>query len=371
MNNELRAFIKESLERGQGKDAIHGVLLQAGWQDGEVRNGLSAFADLDFPVAVPRPTPYVHAREAFFYLVSFIALYTSAVSFGVVVFGLIDQTFPDSFDYGRRYPSGGHATAIASVIIAFPLYLFLMRRLASEVSADPERRQSLVRRWLTYLTLVVAAGAIIGDLIAIVANLLLGDPTLSFFLKAATILVITGCIFGYYLRDMRQAETPTTGAQATQTLRVFLTAIVIVVIASLGYALFLVGTPVQQRDIRLDKERVSHMINISRNIDTYWELNRELPKELSEMSGPRYSILRAHDAESGARYEYNVLEGANYQLCAVFSTDTASRPDRDRPFSEGAWDHGVGRTCFDLEAQAREIPPVNMQPVQPVVTPAP
>ena len=39
MNNELRSFIKESLERGQSKDAIREVLAQAGWQDDEVKKG--------------------------------------------------------------------------------------------------------------------------------------------------------------------------------------------------------------------------------------------------------------------------------------------------------------------------------------------
>ena len=49
--------------------------IEAGWQETEVRSGLSGFADVDFSVAVPRPAPYLYAREAFLYLVSFIALY--------------------------------------------------------------------------------------------------------------------------------------------------------------------------------------------------------------------------------------------------------------------------------------------------------
>ena len=357
MNSELRSFIKESLERGQSKDAIREVLTQAGWQDSEVRNGLAAFADLTFPVAVPRPMPYVHARESFLYLVSFIGLYVSAISFGILVFGLIDQTFPDVGAFRGRYPSGGQATAIASVIVAFPFYLFLMRRLASEVAADPERRQSLVRRWLTYLTLVAAAGVILGDLIAVLTSLLMGSPTLPFFLKAAAILVVTACVFGFYLRDMRQSEAPATNAKATQTLRVLVAGVVIVVVAGLGYALFLTGTPGNQRDIRLDLDRVSHLGNISRNIDLYWELNQELPEDLQQMSDPRYFIRRIDDPETGRPYEYRVLEDGNYELCAEFATDTAALNDRDRTFSERTWDHGAGSTCFSLEAQSKPVQP--------------
>ena len=364
MNRDLRAFIKESLERGHDRDTIRGVLVEAGWREEEVRNGLSSFAAVDFPVAVPRPTPYLYAREAFLYLVSFIALYVSAISFGLLAFGLIDHAFPDVLDYREEYPSNGQATAIASVIIAFPLYLFLTRRLARHVADDPERRQSLVRRWLTYFTLVVAAGFILGDLIALLANVLTGDPTIRFTLKAVSILVITALIFGFYLWDMRQTEAvePVLSAAGGSApgnpwaLRALLAAVVVMVVGCIAYALFLMGSPGQQRDIRLDQERVSHLSNIADNIDRYWELNEELPAELVQMSGPRYYINRIHDPETGTPYEYRILEDARYELCAVFTTGTADLPERDRPFSERAWDHGAGRTCFQLEAQAYKGP---------------
>ena len=120
MNRELREFIQQALRQGQSRDAIRQALLQSGWQESEIRNGLAAFAPIDFPIPVPRPAPNLYAREAFFYLVSFIALYVSAISYGLVAFGLIDHAFPDILDYRENYPSAGQATAIASVIVAFP-----------------------------------------------------------------------------------------------------------------------------------------------------------------------------------------------------------------------------------------------------------
>ena len=357
MNNDLRSFIKESLERGQSKDAIHTVLTQAGWEDGEVRNGLSAFTDADFPIAVPRPTPYLHAREAFLYLVSFIALYVSAISFGFLVFGLIDHTFSDPLDFRDRFPSTGEATAIASVIVAFPLYLFLMKRLASEVATEPERRRSLVRRWLTSLTLVIAAGIILGDVIALLANLLTGDPALRFFLKALAILAVTACIFGFYLWDMRRSETSVADASAKNALRALLSIVVLLVVACLGYSIFLLGTPGEQRSLRFDEQRISDLRNISRNVELYWEVNQQLPESLDDMSGQRYSIHSIHDPESNEAYEYQVTEEAGYGLCAVFSTDSAELRNADRSFSDQAWGHGIGRTCFQLEAQSQKPPP--------------
>ncbi len=352
MNHELRDFIKESLERGHDREEIRRVLTEAGWQDSEVRSGLAAFAEVDFSVAVPRPTPYLHAREAFLYLVSFIALYVTAISFGILVFGLIDYSFPDALDHRDGFSPEAGATAIASVIVAFPLYLFLTRWLGRLVAADPERRQSLVRRWLTYLTLVVGAGIILGDLIALLANVLTGDPTLRFALKAVSILAITGCIFGYYLWDMRQTESSTATSGNNLYVRGLLAVAVLIVVGCIAYALTLTGSPGSQRDTRLDEQRVSDLSNIARNIDLYWELNGELPADFDDMPAPTYYVDRVHDPETGMRYEYRILETPRYELCADFDTDTTGRVHGDRGFSERRWDHGEGRNCFELEAQA-------------------
>ena len=354
MNPELRQFIKESLERGQERATIRNVLLEAGWQEREVNNGLATFADVPFPVAVPRPRPYLHAREAFLYLVSFIALYVFAFSLGTVFFGLIDYHFSSSI---YRYDPGlsaAQTTGLAAVIVAFPLYLVLMRRLAAAVASDPERRQSLIRRWLTYLTLVVGAAIILGDVIALLSRLLAGDPTTGFVLKVVAILLITGPIFGYYLWDMRQAEEEVSQSlsRAAPVLRGLVIVAIVVVVATIGYSIYLVGTPGQQRDVRLDERRVEDLRDISRNINTYLELNNEMPASLQDLKGDRFHVDSIEDPETGLPYEYRAIEGTDYELCAIFSTDNSEGRDERRSFSETVWEHGIGLTCFQLEARA-------------------
>ena len=204
MNTELYAFVKEALDKKLDRASVRGVLVRAGWNVKEVEKVLSAFADVDFAVPVPRPKPYLQAREAFLYLISFITLYITAFSFGALVFGFIDKFFPDPLSYTTAIRS--LSTPLASIIIAFPVYLFVTWRLSLATLKNPERRESRVRKWLTYLTLVVAAAVIIGDLIAIVSGLLVGDITMRFLLKALTIFAITGVIFGYYLFDLQKEE---------------------------------------------------------------------------------------------------------------------------------------------------------------------
>lgn len=353
MNRELREFVKDALDKGHSRDTIRGKLLEAGWTDIDVTASLHSFAPVDFSIAVPRPRPYLYAREAFLYMVSFIALYVSAISFAILVFGLVDYSFPDALDTGGRYPSSEQATAIASVIVAFPLFLFLTRWLAQQANMSPERRQSPVRRWLTYITLVVAAGVILGDLIAILANLLGGDPTLRFSFKAGAILLVTACIFGYYIWDMRQAEVVEPAFQSAWPVRLLLPVVVVTVVSCIAYALFLIDSPWHQREIRLDEDRIAHLSNIADNVNLYWELNGELPAELNQLAGPPYDLDRIRDRATGASYEYRGIGGRDYELCAVFSTSTEELAHPSgRNFSERVWDHSRGRNCFQLQAQA-------------------
>ena len=219
------------------------------------------------------------------------------------------------------------------------------------MALDPDKRLSLVRRWLTYLTLVIGAGIILGDVIALLANLLMGDPTLRFFLKGGVILLITTFIFGFYMWDMKRTETSVADAGANSALRALLGAVVIVVVAALGYSMFLFGTPGEQRDLRLDQERVSNLSRIARNVNTYWNLNGTLPGSFEDMPGSRFTIRSVNDPESNNRYEYNALGDADYELCAVFSTNTDKSRDPRREFSDTAWGHGIGRTCFHLKAE--------------------
>ncbi|MBI4138096.1 MAG: hypothetical protein HY482_00680 [Candidatus Wildermuthbacteria bacterium] len=205
MNSELHSFIKEALEKGKSRSSIADALVFAGWQEGAVNKAMSFFADIDFPVPVPRPRPYLAAREAFLYLVSFITLYVSAYSFGSLLFSFINRWFPDvlQYQYGAfdvpRY-------AIASLIIAFPIFFLITRSVKKGAKEDPERKDSRMRKWLTYATLVIAAGVLIGDSIAVLSGLLGGELTIRFLLKALTVFGIAGAIFGFYLSDLQKEE---------------------------------------------------------------------------------------------------------------------------------------------------------------------
>lgn len=203
---ELEVFVREALLRGQSREAIAQALAAAGWSEAQTRDVLSAYADVDFPVPVPRPRASLSAREAFLYLVLFVSLYYSAFHVGSLLFDLINAAFPDAAASRHDLFGSSMRWSTASVIIAFPVFALLARHLAREVDRQPIKRLSPVRRWLTYLTLFLAAVALICDVTTLVYNLLGGELSVRFVLKVLVVGAIAGGVFGYYLHDLRREE---------------------------------------------------------------------------------------------------------------------------------------------------------------------
>ena len=214
IDDDLIGFVRDALGRGATRADIDAVLRRAGWDAAQVAAALDSFAAEPFIVPVPRPRVSLSARDAFLYLVLFSTLYLSAVNFGSLVFDLINRAFPDPVLDGPgtyRASGDGMRWAIATLIVSFPVFLFVSRVTGREVAHDPRKRESAVRRWLTYLTLFVAASVLIGDVIVRVYNALGGDMTMRFVLKVLAAGLIAGLIFGHYLRDLRAGERAANG----------------------------------------------------------------------------------------------------------------------------------------------------------------
>jgi hypothetical protein len=203
----LELFVREALAGGATRGEIEAVLADAGWPPEQVGNALDAYADIRFVVPVPRPRPYLSAREAFLYLLLFATLYLTAWHLGSLLFDLIDHAFPDPADPGYfGDPGASMRWSVATLLIAFPVFAFVARHLDRDLARHPAKRLSAVRRWLTYLTLFLAAGVLIGDMVVLVNNLLGGGTSVRFLLKVLVVAVIAGAVFGYYLHDLRGEE---------------------------------------------------------------------------------------------------------------------------------------------------------------------
>jgi hypothetical protein len=207
-NATLEAFIKEALNRGERPERIGEALVAAGWTSKEVDAALGEWIVTDFGLPVPRPKSYVSAREAFLYLVMFLLLGIVAWHLGSLLFALIDVAVPDAAEagYQANLRDVQIRQAIAGLIVGAPLLFWLGFHIRKQRRTNPAMQRSRVRKWLTYLTLVIAACTLIGDAIGLVYNFLAGELTTRLLLKLLVVAGIAGAIFVYFMRDAERGD---------------------------------------------------------------------------------------------------------------------------------------------------------------------
>ncbi len=357
MNDELVRFVREALAQRIPKPEIRSKLLEARWPEDEVESALDAFADVEFSIPVPRPKVYLSARDAFLYLALFSTLYTSAISLGSLLYEFINRAFPDPAMIGVALNVAAVRWSTSALIIGFPIFLVLSRVLYRAIRRDPEKRTSKVRKWLTYLTLFVAAGIVLGDLITLVFNVLGGELTGRFLLKVLVVGGIAGSVFGFYLWDLRREDVEPGRDWAAKHIgvRVFAGLVAATVGAAIVGGLFLAGSPGRARLTRLDDRREVDLQMISGAVDVFWSQNQELPADLDQLSRERGVRLRSiRDPETAEPYEYRPTGEKSYELCASFDREDEGPEDRYRSEPSAGrelfWTHGAGRVCFPVEA---------------------
>lgn len=281
------------------------------------------------------------------YLAVTITLYVSAGSLLGLLFQVIDISFPDQLNpYVDPY-STGIRLAIASLIVIFPVYLFLTRYLSRDVRSNPVKRELPIRKWLTYLTLFLAGALIIGDLVALINTFLSGEITMRFGLKVLAILVVAGYAFGYYIYSLRHSADMTPKAE-----RWFAVVPAIFVLLSVIGGFFIMGSPVTQRKLRFDTQRVNELQMIQSYLITFYERSAKLPSNLEELNTPVLGFVLPKDPESEQNYEYEVVSPTAFRLCANFSLPSQDDRARSYPKFPGLsenenWQHDAGRVCFD------------------------
>ncbi|MBI1934269.1 hypothetical protein HYS30_01255, partial [Candidatus Peregrinibacteria bacterium] len=142
-------------------------------------------------------------RDVFLYLLLIITLYVSVGSLTALLFQYVNVLFPDPLEY-LQGALDIIRRSTAALIILFPVYLFIALLLSRDVARHAEKAELSVRKWLLSLTLFLAALAVIGDLVTVLYHFLSGELSVRFILKATSVLIIAGAVFGYYLWDIRE-----------------------------------------------------------------------------------------------------------------------------------------------------------------------
>src|SRR3989344_2483110 len=131
------------------------------------------------------------AKDFFMHLGAIVALYAVAIAFINLVFSVVNEAYPAVNSYSYYY-SPQISMPVATLIILFPLFLFLSFVTYKSFEAAPLKKERGVRRWLTYITLFVAGIVFAGALVYVLFKFLDGqDFTAAFLWKALTVLIVT------------------------------------------------------------------------------------------------------------------------------------------------------------------------------------
>ncbi len=287
---------------------------------------------------------YSMPRDTFLYLLGLVTLIATAVSFGMLIYQYIDIKFPDILQYNYYAPTANYdliRTALATLVVVFPVFFWVSRTLHKDVVTEPTKRNLRIRRWLLYFTVFVAALVVIGDLVTLIHSFLNGDLTTAFILKVITIFFIAGSILFYYLSELRDRVYPR---------MLFQGVIIVVVVLSVGYGFWTAGSPQNQRLARFDNQKVNDMQMIQGQLVNYWQQKGALPSTLDVLNDPISSFMVPKDPQTGQSYEYHLTGSYAFQLCTLFNRSSIVSPAISMPspdFVANNWQHSAGRVCFD------------------------
>lgn len=301
-----------------------------------------------------------YAKYVFYYLLALVALAFTAVSVGLVVFAIINQTLASPWFYSDSNSS--LRFAISALLIATPIFFVTTSLIFKGLRKGELEIDSPARRWLTYLILFVSAVTILGVLIAVMNNFLSGDFTARFILQMLTVILIAGIIFSFYLYDIRR-DNPQEGGVV---IKAFFWGALVLILASFVAAWFFVESPSVTRAKKLDNKMINSISMVENSINSFYEDKGRLPQDLAEIQSSRYVYFSDQDlvdSDSGLPLVYEPSEGGDYKLCATFRTDTNNpEADSNQTYRYDNRRHDAGYYCFDLSVwNTRKGEPILLQ----------
>jgi Domain of unknown function (DUF5671) len=334
----LTDFVRTAKEKGVSDGAIVALLRQQGWQERALYRALSEWYAQMLGIPVPtRGSRAEFARDAFLYLMSFVTL--GAWVFALIHLGdaLVDRSFSIDTYLGSLDFRQNVAGYLATIIIAFPIHIWVGTILAREIKRRPESLESGVRKWLTYLALVVTASVLIGDAVWFLSDFLKGELTTAFTVKTGVLVLLTGGVFTYYLGSVRRDDHSVTRD------RIFAMAATVAVVLGLAAGFGPIGTPSHQLSVSRDEQRLQNIGGIADAFHSEYASNPSgyaLPENLADDT----LIAPSSDPLTNLPSEYHRIDARYYRLCANFETSDAMTAS---PF----WHHGTGETCYRLDSR--------------------
>lgn len=287
-----------------------------------------------------------NAKYAFYYLLSLAALIFMALSFGMILFGIIDKTIPDILrSYSPNSINSQFKFAISALFISAPIYYFMQHLISRGLRRGGLEKESAIRRWLTYFIILVSSLIILGSFVGMINNFLSGELTGRFILKALVVLLISGATFSFYFYDVKR-EAP---EKSSIVVRIFFWATLSLVLAAFIAAFFFVESPKEARLRRLDEILVNRIYSLENAVNSYYDFNKMLPENLEALkdhSRSKFNESFLLDPESREAIVYQKITETEFEFCATFRTNSTKNQETNEYFDYNNKDHDSGYQCI-------------------------
>lgn len=294
---------------------------------------------------------YSTPKDVFLHLLNILTFYLSIIGFITLYIQYISVLFPDPLNFYYTMITDVIRVFSSILVIAIPVYILTSWFLGKDLKNNPKKREFKLRKWLLYFTLFVSAVTIIVDLIIAVNHFMSGELTVRFLLKVLVVLLVAAAVFGYYSWDLRRKDK-----EKSKTPKKLAFILPAVVLASVIWGFFLIGTPAEQRQRRFDEQRISDLQTIQSQIINYWIKKEVLPRKLDDLNDSISGFFVPTDPETKASYVYKVTAPLSFELCATFKTSSKDSTFRGEvvpmyPYYYDSfqqnWEHETGEICFE------------------------
>ncbi len=208
MSQFLVDFAKEAFRAGKTRAETHMALREAGWPEEQLNSFWTQYADVAFPVPVPKPRIYVSPRytalNLFFFLVLLLTIWAS----DSMIFTFLDYYLPDAMGHSGQGLYGSNniigrniaeaiRTHLAMIMTCAPLTIVSSRMIRRTYSLG-NQSVPVIRLKLIYLIFLCAAAVMLLDVILFVYYFLSVELSLRFILKMLVCGVTWAGLYYYF-----------------------------------------------------------------------------------------------------------------------------------------------------------------------------
>ena len=300
------------------------------------------------------------AKFTFLYVLSLVAVVFVAISTGMIIFQIINKSIVDIISqYSGQYTAESLRFGISALLISAPIFYITTRQIHRSLFTGDLKKDSNIRKWLSYLVLLVSSVVAIVWLIITLNNFLNGELTIKFILKAITAIGISAIIFSFYLYDIKRVITVGVKNKVIKTY--FWISLVLIGLTFISGLLF-VESPREARNVRIDGIILNNFTQIENGINNYYNEYRQLPETLDALNRDIFLEDQSlYDPETKELIEYKKTGDTKYEICATFRT-ASNDTEQLRSFKPySAMEHEAGHQCLERQVYSKDS--VELKPI--------